>query len=111
MFATVPCVSRTARAGSRWMEILMKGGIDHTQHRRGSAIVRGPRVIRDEAGGDMMTVVERRADGVTGARGPSCLIFSTDQGFTRLWSYPDNWMDLTDAELRRLSELRRAQSA
>jgi hypothetical protein len=68
-------------------------------------------VIRDEATGDMMTVVERRADGVTGARGPSCLLFSTDGGFTRLWSYPDNWMDLTDAELRRLSELRRAQSA
>jgi hypothetical protein len=79
--------------------------------RRDSTVLRGPRVIRDGDGGDVITVVERRADGVAGARGPSCLLFSTDRGFTRLWNYPENWIDMSDAELKQLSEFRRSQSA
>lgn len=87
------------------------GGFDSNTRRRESAIVRGPRVIRDAATGNVTTVVERRADGVTGARRPACLVFSTDLGFTRLWDYPENWMDMTDAELETLSEYRRSNSA
>lgn len=84
---------------------------DSAHGKRDSAVVRGPRIIRDITSGDVITVVERRADGVTGARGPSCLIFSTDRGFTRLWSYPDNWVDLSDAELKAVSEFRRLHTA
>lgn len=84
---------------------------DSAPGKRDSTVVRGPRIIRDTATGDVITVVERRADGVTGARGPSCLIFSTDRGFTRLWSYPDNWVDLSDAELKAVSEFRRLHTA
>lgn len=90
---------------------MQASGFDASPGRRESNIVRGPRVVRDGASGDVMTVVERRADGVTGARGPRCLLFSTDRGFTRLWNYPENWADLTDSELKALSEFRRVQSA
>ena len=54
-----------------------------------------------------MSVVERRTDGVAGARGPSCLIFSTELGFTRVWVYPDRWEELTDDELIALTVRRR----
>ena len=84
---------------------------DSAHPKRDIAVVRGPRMIRDGSTGDVISVVERRAEGVTGARAPSCLVFSTDRGFTRLWNYPENWMDLTDAELKALSEFRRIQSA
>lgn len=91
---------------------MQAGRFESSSHgRRDSAVLRGPRVIRDADSGDVITIVERRADGVTGARGPSCLLFSTDRGFIRLWSYPENWIDLTDAELTRLSEFRRSQTA
>ena len=90
---------------------MQSGSFDFAHGPRDNVILRGPRLIRDDATGDMLTVVERRADGVAGARAPRCLVFSTDRGFTRLWSYPDNWMDLTDSELRMLSEFRRAHSA
>lgn len=79
--------------------------------RRDSNVVRGPRVLRDSASGDVITVVERRADGVAGARGTCCLIFSTDRGFTRVWSYPDNWLEISDAELKAVSEFRRSHTA
>ena len=59
-------------------------------------IVNGPRMIRDRATGEMITVIERRADHVAGARGPACLVFSTDAGFRRLWDYPARWMDFGD---------------
>jgi len=76
------------------------------------SIVNGPRVLRDIESGEITTVVERRADSVAGARGPTCLLFSTDRGFTRLWDYPANWSDLSDAELIALSlKPRRSQSA
>lgn len=75
-------------------------------------VVRGPRVVRDAPTGEVITVVERRADGVAGARRPTCLLFSTERGFTRLWDYPANWDDMSDAELVALSERpRRSQSA
>lgn len=79
--------------------------------KRDSAVLRGPRIIRDGDTGDVITIVERRAEGVTGARRPSCLLFSTDRGFIRLWDYPENWIDMTDADLKALSEFRRSHTA
>jgi hypothetical protein len=67
-------------------------------------ILRGPRVVRDKRSGELVSVVERRTDGVAGARGPSCLIFSTDAGFTRVWTYPSNWQRIGDDELIALTE-------
>jgi hypothetical protein len=67
-------------------------------------ILRGPRVIRDHRSGDVVSIVERRTDGVAGARGQSCLIFSTDAGFTRVWAYPSDWQRLGDEELIQLTE-------
>jgi hypothetical protein len=72
-----------------------------------NAVVHGPRVLCDEITGDTTIVEERRADRVTGARSPTCLIFSTERGFMRLWDYPANWHELTDAELVALSERKR----
>ena len=69
---------------------------------RDTAVVNGPRVLRDKSSGDITTVVERKADGVAGARGPKCLLFHTERGFTRLWDYPANWADLSDDALLRL---------
>ena len=83
---------------------------DSGHGKRDTTVVRGPRIIRDQAG-DVITIVERRAEGVTGARAASCLIFSTDRGFTRHWVYPSNWLDLSDADLLAVSEFRRSQSA
>ncbi len=75
-------------------------------------ILSGPRLIRDRQNGEMVSIMERRTDGVAGARGPSCLIFSTDLGFTRVWSYPANWQRLNDDELIALTERwRQPQSA
>lgn len=89
---------------------MQSGGFEHTSKIENN-ILRGPRLIRDGATGDVITVVERRADGVTGARGPCCLLFSTDRGFIRLWNYPENWIDLSDGELKELSEFRRSHTA
>ena len=76
------------------------------------SIVNGPRVVRNDATGDLTTVVERKAERVVGSRGPRCLIFNTDLGFTRLWDYPENWLDLGDQELLALAQRpRRSQSA
>ena len=79
---------------------------------RDARVLRGPRLLRDESTGETITVVERRADGVAGARGPASLFFSTDRGFIRLWDYPDDWDDMADADLMALSERpRRSRSA
>lgn len=67
-------------------------------------ILRGPRVIRDNRSGELVSIVERRTDGVAGARGPSCLIFSTDAGFTRVWFYPADWQRLDADALIELTE-------
>ena len=75
---------------------------------REHAVVNGPRVLRDNSSGEITTVVERRADGVAGARGPKCLLFHTERGFTRLWDYPENWAELSDDELLRI-EARQAR--
>lgn len=68
-------------------------------------VLSGPRIVRDSRTGEVVSIVERRADGVAGARRPSCLIFSTDLGFTRVWSYPSGWQHLSDDELIALTEL------
>ena len=73
------------------------------QHSRENAVIRGPRMIRDETG-EVWTVVERKADAIVGARRPACLIFHTDRGFTRLWIYPEKWDELSDRELLALCE-------
>ena len=73
---------------------------------RDENIIGSPRVVRDPAG-DMITIVERRAENIAGARAPRCLVFSTDRGFIRLWDYPADWTALTDLELIALSEFRR----
>jgi hypothetical protein len=65
--------------------------------------------LRDGASGEITTVVERRADGVAGARAPKCLLFHTERGFTRLWDYPEHWAELSDDELLRL-EARQVRS-
>ena len=90
---------------------MQTSSLDSTPSRRESTVLRGPRMIRDSETGDVMTVVERGAEGVAGARAPRCLVFSTDRGFTRVWNYPENWVDLTDAELKAISEFRRAHTA
>ena len=69
-------------------------------------VVAGPRMVRDKNTGEMITVVERRADGVAGARGPTCLVFSNDAGFRRLWDYPARWTEFGDDELLALYERR-----
>ena len=71
-------------------------------------VVGAPRVVEDSRTGDMITVKERRADRTAGARGTTCLIFSTERGFTRLWDYPADWASLSDADIVSLSEFRRS---
>ena len=92
---------------------MLARSFDHISHgTHESRILSGPRLARDRRSGEVVSVVERRADGVAGARGPTCLIFSTDAGFTRVWSYPSNWQRLHDDELIALTERwRRPQSA
>lgn len=74
------------------------------QDARNIDVVSGPRVLHDRSTGEITTVVERRAEGVAGARAPRCLLFHTDLGFTRLWDYPANWAELSDAELLLLEQ-------
>jgi len=74
------------------------------KHSHENFVVNGPRLVLDRKTGETMSVVERRAGSVVGARGPACLLFSTDRGFTRLWDYPADWHELTDAELISLSQ-------
>ena len=88
---------------------------DGWQHRASdSRVVGGPRLVRDRSSGDVISVVERRSDGIAGARSSHCLVFSSERGFRRLWEYPRNWMDFGDDELIALSERRvvsRSQTA
>jgi hypothetical protein len=71
-----------------------------------------PRVVRDEATGEITTIFERNTDGVAGSRGPTCLIVNTELGFTRFWKYPANWRELSDEELLALARRpRRPESA
>ena len=71
---------------------------------REGRILNGPRVIHDNRSGETVSVMERRTDGVAGARGPACLIFSTDAGFTRVWLYPSDWQRLNEDDLMALTE-------
>ena len=92
-----------------------KSSFDAQKHRlTETRVVNGPRMVRDGKTGEMISVVERRADGVAGARAPFCLVFSSEAGFRRIWNYPANWMDFGDDELLALSEprlMQRSQSA
>lgn len=79
---------------------------------REGRILSGPRIVWDNRSGEAVSVMERRTDGVAGARGPACLIFSTDAGFTRVWFYPASWQRLSDDDLMALTERwRYSQSA
>ena len=69
-----------------------------------------PRLIRDRRSDQMVSVVERRADGVAGARGPTCLMYTSELGFTRVWDYPAHWLNLSDVELLALPNRRYRQS-
>jgi hypothetical protein len=78
-------------------------------------ILSGPRVVVDGSTGEAVSIVERRTDGVAGAPRSSCLIYSTDVGFTRIWNYPERWEELSDDDLMglvdQLQRPRRARSA
>lgn len=71
--------------------------------------VRSERVVdatclryRDEAFVEW-TVVEVEANGVPGARGPRCLLFSRQDCIRRVWEYPTNWRQLDATALAVLS--------
>ena len=91
---------------------MLHRSFEYSSESYGGRILSGPRVVHDNRNGVMVSVMERRTDGVAGARGPSCLIFSTDAGFTRVWFYPTDWQRLNDDDLIALTEQwRRSRSA
>jgi hypothetical protein len=49
------------------------------------------------------TVVEVEADGVPGAQGARCLVFSRPSCIRRVWNYPVDWRTLDAAGLAALS--------
>ena len=57
----------------------------------------------DPADGRRWTVVEQPGDRIPGARGPSCLCFQAQDIFRRVWRFPENWRELSAAELGTLS--------
>ena len=63
---------------------------------------RGPRVYADRAGVEWR-VEEVPAAAVPAAKGPACLMFHSEGAIRRVWRYPPNWRQLTDAELEVLS--------
>ena len=63
---------------------------------------RGPRTFLDRAGAEWR-VTEVPAAAVPAARGPACLVFHSEAAIRRVWRYPPNWRQLTDAELEVLS--------
>ena len=87
-----------------WSEVLRRSFDYNPQPSYESRVLSGPRIARDSRTGDVVSIVERRADGVAGARASTCLIYSTDAGFTRVWSYPANWQRLSDDDLLALTE-------
>jgi hypothetical protein len=48
-------------------------------------------------------VTERDTRHDPGARGDSCLVFSSDGAIRRVWIYPANWQAMSDSELEALS--------
>ena len=62
----------------------------------------GPRAFADRAGVEWQ-VTEVPAAAVPSAKGPACLVFHSDAAIRRVWRYPANWRQLTDAELEVLS--------
>jgi hypothetical protein len=55
------------------------------------------------AEGELWRVTELDARRTPGASGDKCLLFDSDSIGRRVWSYPDDWRQLTDAELYALS--------
>ena len=48
-------------------------------------------------------VEEVPAAAVPAAKRPACLVFQSEAAIRRIWHYPPNWRQLTDAELELLS--------
>jgi hypothetical protein len=57
-----------------------------------------------EQGDHRWTVREVSADAVPGASAPRCLICESDDVVRRIWRYPENWLDLSEAELIRICD-------
>ena len=60
-----------------------------------------------ESTGRTWTVRETDATHVPGARAPSCLVFDTVGCCFRVWQYPLDWRDLTNAELLAVGRITR----
>ena len=73
--------------------------------------LRGPRYLVDPESQMRLVVEERPAYGVAGARRASYLIVFFEQGFHRVWQFPENWDELAGAELLRLVWLPRRRRA
>jgi hypothetical protein len=63
------------------------------------------RVFRDERG-MLWHVFERTVPRTDDMAGRPCLIFESDMAFRRVWSFPDNWRQLSATELLALSRQR-----
>jgi hypothetical protein len=50
------------------------------------------------------TVREVNADAVPGAAASRCLICESDDVVRRIWTYPENWLSLSDDELIRICD-------
>jgi hypothetical protein len=57
----------------------------------------GERVLR--RGDDTWLVREMNSEHVPGARAAHCLICESNSVVRRLWTYPDDWLTLSDDEL------------
>ena len=49
-------------------------------------------------------VSERDTSRDAGAKGDTCLVFSTSDNIRRVWSYPRSWKTLSGSQLETLSE-------
>ena len=52
-----------------------------------------------EKGSERWTVREVSADAVPGSVASRCLICESEDVVRRIWRYPENWLDLSDADL------------
>jgi len=68
-----------------------------------AATAQEPIEFTDPEDGRRWTVVEQVGDRIPGARGATCLCFQAHDIFRRVWRFPANWRELSDAELAALS--------
>lgn len=73
--------------------------------------MRGPRYLVDPASQMRLVVEERPADGVAGARRASYLIVFFEQGFHRVWQFPERWDELPASDLLDIVWLPRSRRA